>query len=198
MDSDPKNIGSLVSLLDEQINGTETSIVSLQTLARQLVPNEIYDDLSKEQDKTEDETVHADKEAVIKELEKARIELVVSLQQQDFIGSKLEAMIADSESLVNSVMEHCSANERVTGAEEAAFEERMSGYKKAVEDVTLKDLDENLQKSTVALKHLQSDALRAFENILSNHDKASSTEYKHQLTEVINTLNATFESLVKR
>lgn len=188
----------MVSLLDEQINGTETSIVSLQTLARQLVPNEIYDDLSKEQDKTEDETVHADKEAVIKELEKARIELVVSLQQQDFIGSKLEAMIADSELLVNSVMEHCSANERVTGAEEAAFEERMSGYKKAVEDVTLKDLDENLQKSTVALKHLQSDALRAFENILSNHDKALSTEYKHQLTEVINTLNATFESLVKR
>lgn len=195
MEQDPRNLSTLVTLLTEQVSETDEKIASLTSSAKKLVSPEVYEELSK--DKPPQINAKLDEKALIEELEKSRLELITSLQQQDFIGVKLQEMIVDSHLLVATVVDHCNSRERMTESEEANFEERCDAYKTSLEEYTMKDLDDNLQHSATALKYIQSESLRELRSLSTNQAKLLSKEYKTQLDKMIDTLNTTFESLVK-
>lgn len=195
MEQDPGHLPSLVSLLNDLITETDERISALTSSAKKLVLPEIYEELSKE--KLPLEPPELDEDLLIEELEKSRIQLVASLQQQDFIGGKLQEMIADSQLLVRTVVDHCEA--RATGIEneEAVFEERCAGYKSSLEEVTMRDLSENVQTLSLVLEVLQNKSLREFQSISKAHDHLQSEAYKKGLDSTVEVLNTTFEKLVK-
>lgn len=195
MELDPRHLPSLVSLLNDQITELDDRIVTLTASAKKLVSPETYEELSKEKPALEAQEL--DEESLIEELEKNRIQLVASLQQQDFIRGKLQEMIADSQLLVSTVVDQCEARKSETENEEAAFEERCAGYRSSIEDLTINDLKDNVENSSRVLDYLQTESLRKLQGISTAQGTLESEAYKKLLNETINVLNTTFEKLVK-
>lgn len=192
MDVDPRSLSSLVASLNEQITETELKIAALTSSAQRLVTPEVFEELSKEKTPQEDDI---DEDVIIEELQKARTELVVSLEKQDFITTKLQAMIADSQLLVSTVVEHFNARDTVIKSEEALFDERCANYKSKVEEIALKDLTDNAKFSTTALKHLQSDAIQLLQSIAQARSKLLVQDYEEKLTKTVDTLNTMFKEM---
>lgn len=195
MELDPRHLPSLVSLLNDQITELDERIVSLTASAKKLVSPETYEKLSKEKPALEAQEL--DEETLIEELEKNRIQLVSSLQQQDFIRGKLQEMIADSQLLVSTVVDQCEARKSETKNEEAAFEERCAGYRSSIEGLTINDLKDNVKNSFRVLEYLQTESLRKLQGVSTAQGTLESEAYKKLLHETINVLNNTFQKLVK-
>lgn len=195
MEQDPGHLPSLVSLLNDLITETDERISALTSSAKKLVLAEVYEELSRE--KLPLEPPELDEDLLIEELEKSRIQLVASLQQQDFIGGKLQEMIADSQLLVRTVVDHCEGRATAIENEEAAFEERCAGYKSSLEEITMNDLSENVKTLSHVLKILQSKSLREFQSISQAHENLLSDAYRKELNSTVDVLNTTFEKLVK-
>lgn len=190
-----QSLSSLVSSIDTLVAETASQIDVITQATKSLVPLSEYEELIK--DSGAGSAVPFDHEALIIELEKLRLELVMSIQQQNFATTKLQEMIGESQELVQSVQEHYATREENTQAEEAAAKERLKYYEKNVVGPKLQQLDLNLLDFDEKFHKLEVQVTEALRNIQDGRRKALSAEYQESLTTVIGILSDTFNYYVR-
>lgn len=190
--SSPVSLGSLVSLLNTHVESTSKEIESLTKLSKEMVPEDIYNDLIKTDPievKTEDE-----EEEMIREQERIRLLLILALQQQDFISARLQEMVTDSEQVVHTVINNCRYRGNYLKTDEETVEERRRIYRDTLQSYHETSLEENIETTNKALAQLQSMAYEAIRGTLKDFETLESKEYSESLDKVINSLNKTFQT----
>ncbi|KAF6072051.1 hypothetical protein FOB64_000404 [Candida albicans] len=116
-------ISTLVSSLSQNVSDSEEYITKLQSLSKNLVSKDQYEQLSKEADVLTESNNNAndnDEMSIIRKLEEERLSLIMDIQREDFVSSKLIELIDQNQEIIESVKEYLEARESIQ-EEEAAY-----------------------------------------------------------------------------
>lgn len=187
-----RSLGSLSSLLDSQISETVSQIESITLSTKSLVPSTECDKLLKEQAKFTPSGI--DEDVLITELYKSRLELLMDVQKQEFIGDKIQGMINESEELVRSIIEYYESAEESRKMELEASRKRFEHYKIDVLGSKTELLKLNTSSLEESYQKAAENAHEALTAAREGHDKILSPKYKESLDELIDALNISFHS----
>lgn len=189
------SLGSLVSAIDTEIAAASKEIEDLTRLTKELVPQDVYESLTKETPVSGD-TNTVDEDALVQQQEHCRLQLIMQLQKQDFISTRLQEMVFDSEQLVQTVVDHCSCREDYLKTDEDTAQERRRIYRETLDTCHVKTLDANIEDSAQALAELKEMASKALQNIADLNDIIVSEKFTDALDQMIVSLNRSLNRLL--
>lgn len=187
-----RSLGSLSTMLDSQITETNLQIENITKTARSLVPQSEYDKLTKEMAHEEPSTF--DEDNLISELDKARLELLMDVQKQDFLSEKFQELINESEELVRSIIECYEGIEERQQLEIEASNKRVAHY---TDDILAERLGLLKMNSTELQQSYIKVATKVHESLISiqnGHNQLLSKEYQEDLNKTVESLNRNFKS----
>lgn len=190
-----RSLGSLSSLLDSQISETVSQIESITQSTKSLVPSTEYDELLKEQGKFTPPGL--DENVLITELYKARLELLMDVQKQEFMADKIQGMINESEELVRSIIEYYESAGESRKMELEASTKRFEHYKNDVLGSKTELLNSNASSLEESYQKAAKNAHEALTAVRDGHDELLSPKYKESLDDLIDALNISFQSSTK-
>lgn len=185
-------ISSLSSFVESHVAEADSHIEALSQSARLLVPPADFDDFA-----SHGETESSfNEEALIAELEKLRLELVMEIQQQSLITSRLEEIIAESGELVRNVTEYYAEAEARRQNEEQTAREALQFYTETVVGNVTRQLEANVVQVDEALTKLPERVHPTVRSVLESRRTLLSDEYKEQLKSAIAASNKSFNDLM--
>ncbi|SGZ51344.1 CIC11C00000002361 [Sungouiella intermedia] len=189
-----RSLGSLSSLLDSQVTEMGAQIESITKSTKNLVPPSEYDALTKEQAITTPSDF--DQSQLIAELYKARLELLMDIQKQEFFAEKIQAMINESEELVRSIIEYYDTAEQSRKMELKGSKQRFEKFKNDILGEKTNLLSLNSTHHEESYQKAARGAHEALVAIRDGYDELLSKKYKEDLGVLINRLNKSFQSKI--
>jgi len=169
-------------------------IESITKSTKNLVPPSEYDVLIKEQAITTPSDF--DQSQLIAELYKARLELLMDIQKQEFFAEKIQAMINESEELVRSIIEYYDTAEQSRKMELKGSKQRFEKFKNDVLGEKTNLLSLNSTHHEESYQKAARGAHEALVSIRDGYDELLSQKYKEDLGVLINRLNKSFQSKI--
>lgn len=178
---------------------TDGQIKSLKRTAQLLAHGQEVNDTTRLKpmslDQDENET---DEETIIHELEKARLNLVMEIQEENFVSQKLKEMVTESEDLVGGVTRYYNSIQENRLRETQDIQENVKQFS----DTIITNVRDKLRKNISTLQNSQSklyaNAREVLDSIERNGTEALSREYQQELSNVIDVLNEKFNALVEK
>lgn len=194
-----ENIHTLANILHSYVRETDGQIKSLQRTAQLLAHGQEVNDTTRLKptslDQDENET---DEETIIHELEKARLNLVMEIQEENFVSQKLKEMVTESEDLVGGVTRYYNSIQENKLRETQDIQENVKQFS----DTIITNVRDKLRKNISTLQNSQSklyaNAREVLDSIERNGTEALSREYQQELSNVIDVLNEKFNALVEK
>lgn len=193
MDTDTRSFASLSKKLDVQITQTDAHIEALTTAAKRLVSEADYEALSK-QVPTQEAKPFTEADLIV-ELDKARVELLMDVQKQDYISEKLQEMITANDGIVRSVVDYYSDAEETRQWEEGANKARLDHYVDDIVGRRTTVLRENAAELEESYKKLAISAQRTLMAIQEGHEGLLSQQ--KELDEFVSVLNKAYTHIDK-
>lgn len=194
-----ENIHTLANILHSYVRETDGQIKSLQRTAQLLAHGQEVNDTTRLKptslDQDENET---DEETIIHELEKARLNLVMEIQEENFVSQKLKEMVTESEDLVGGVTRYYNSIQENKLRETQDIQENVKQFS----DTIITNVRDKLRTNISTLQNSQSklyaNAREVLDSIERNGTEALSREYQQELSNVIDVLNEKFNALVEK
>lgn len=183
-------LGSLSSFIESHVAETDTHIEALKQTAKALVPPDEYDELAKATTSDSD----FGKDALLVELERLRLELLMEIQQQDYVTLKLKELISESEELVQSVTDYCVDLKTHRANDEQTAKNHLEYYADVVVGGTTKQLQANTHELEEAMSKVPALVRDTLRSIMESRSRLLSEEYRQQLSKAIATLNKSFNA----
>ena len=182
-------ISTLVLSLSQNLNDSEEYITQLQTLSKDLVSKDQYEQLSKESGddliKSNSVANGDDEMAIIRKLEEERLSLIMDIQREDFISSKLIELIDQNHEIIESVKEYLEARESIKEEKAASFKRQLEIL---VSDVVLPisaQLDANMTELLARMKTVARKLVRIQLRAKENPSLLMSENYLKEFNELV-------------
>lgn len=201
-----RKINTLIGSLEGQLQDTSGRVEKLELLSKKLIPeNELSNFLKEYKDfkqggeeggvRKEDQAEEDPEASMIKELEQQRINLVMDIQEQDYIRDKLLELINHNSDMVSSVKEYLENKPQMIKDDYAMINERLKHYihdfvRPSVDGLKLNNMEMNKQLSNV-----ESLLTEVSIKLEYNELVISSPEYRAKLNECIKILNELFKKM---
>lgn len=190
-----RSLGSLSNILDSQISETSTQIEAITKAAKSLVPLPDFEELIKENASSDTSAIN--ESYIISKLHKARLELLMDVQKQDFFAEKMQEMINESEELIRSIIEYYDSSEERQKLETEASSKRFSHYTDEILGEKLELLKLNSSNLEASYNKAAANAHETLTSIQDGQKQLQSKEYQAQLDDLIQTMNQKFSSYTK-
>lgn len=181
-------ITSLVQSLTQLVKDSPDHINRLQTIAASMVPKETFNELCTKQVEDPSEP-QVTEEYVVHLLENQRLDLVMDIQKEDFIGEKLSELIQQNEDIMGSVKEYFARKDTIRREEEDEAAQRYSKYVCDVIEPTHDHLESSLGVFNLAIVKIKQLLLEFGDETKRNDDILLSKEYQTKLNELVKILN---------
>lgn len=183
-------IKSLLLSLSNQLNESNSHIALLESMFREIVPNE--DVLSQipspkvnnENEYNSDQDIGNEK-STIQQLEEERMSLLMDIQKQDFVTAKLNDIVQQNFDIVQSIKEYLIRSNQV-------HQDEIKNNNLILENYTRNILAPNEEKLKINLVDLQVGTKRIQElllNITNSLQQNELYDYREKLNELIRGLN---------
>lgn len=96
---------TITSSLTDRVNESDETIIKINNIVKSLVSEKEFQRLSKHEEPETSETATTDE---IKQLEEQRLQLVMELQKQDYISSKLQELVKENQELLDTIKDYIS------------------------------------------------------------------------------------------
>lgn len=194
-----ENIHTLANILHSYVRETDGQIKSLQRTAQLLAHGQEVNDTTRLKsmslDQDENET---DEETIIHELEKARLNLVMEIQEENFVFQKLKEMVTESEDLVGGVTRYYNSIQENKLRETQDIQDNVKQFS----DTIITNVRDKLRTNISTLQNSQSklyaNVREVLDSIERNGTEALSRESQQELSNVIDVLNENFNALVEK
>ncbi|CAH2351649.1 hypothetical protein CLIB1423_04S02850 [[Candida] railenensis] len=183
-------IKSLLSSLSNQLNESNSHIALLESMSREIVPNEEIlsqipsPKLNDENEYNSDEGIDYEK-STIQRLEEERMSLLMDIQKQDFVTAKLNDIVQQNFEIVQSIKEYLLRSNQI-------HQDEIKNNNLILEKYTHNIIASNEDKLKINLVDLQIGTKRIQElliNITSSLQQNESNDYREKLNELIRGLN---------
>ncbi|QBM86613.1 hypothetical protein METSCH_A12580 [Metschnikowia aff. pulcherrima] len=193
-----ENIHTISSLLHSHVLETDAQIELLQQTAHLLTwGQDVTGAASPTLNDVTCQITLSDDEAVILELEKTRTDLLMEIQEESYISSKLRAMITECEELVGGVTTYYNNIQDSKTREDAAMEEHV----KNLGDSAVKRVGETIRANSstidVSQKNLYAGVKEVLQIIEQDGSHLVGMDTQSQLSEAIDMLNEKYECLTQ-
>lgn len=96
--------------LTDKINESDDAITKINQIVKGLVPEQEHSRLSQDEgEEATTTTTHAkDSDDEMKQLQQQRLQLVMELQKQDYISSKLQELVKENQELLDTIKDYIS------------------------------------------------------------------------------------------
>ena len=206
-------IGDALQVLWGQIEETSTQVKSLDKVAREMKPsmpdeeetkemNEIPEDRTGSEyeqedviDKEQEEKIRIGQEEryIIELLERERIEAVIDMQKQDYIGSVLEELIRKNDEIVNEVTVFFKKDKMEKKELDGVKSEQRQ--RRRTMDSVGKDIDANIAYLHLGMREKEEEVLEAVREIGAKYDTQLIPEYKAKLEDIIKSIKRDYLKL---
>lgn len=181
-------ISTLVLSLSQNVSDSEEYITKLQSLSKNLVSKDQFEQLSKEADVLTESNNNAndnDEMSIIRKLEEERLSLIMDIQREDFVSSKLIELIDQNQEIIESVKEYLEARESIQEEEAAYTKKQLDIFVNDIVLPILAQLNENLTGLLARMKNVARKLLRIQLRAKENPDLAMSENYRKEFTELV-------------
>lgn len=191
-------ISALVQSLTQQLSESSDQVAKLEKIARELVPD--YDKLIAAEALTttnepEEEVILSPEEQdeiIIKKLEQQRLNILMEIQKEDFLSEKLQELIDQNQTILESIKEYLENKDHIHKEEEEQIQRAYDHYVHNKIQPIIDQLDSNLFDLYTGIHKVQSMLDKEFTNRESITNTLESQEYQETLDSTINKLNEIF------
>lgn len=187
------SIRTLASLVNSHVGETEVLVASMLQATNSLaLALELRDVAVKPRLEALDE------EAFILELEKVRLDLAMDVQEQNFITTKLQEMVADCEDLMVGVGQFYRDSGATADADAKATNDEVRGLVEDVIDPTASVLEKSADDLENSLALFHAKANRILGKYQDGLSRLLSEKYQRELDSAINELNDFYQGYESR
>lgn len=191
-------ISTLVQSLTQQLSESTENITKLEKIAKELVPN--YDQLTSTSPPPIEEhsnnevalSQEEQEEILIRQLEQQRLGLIMDIQKQDFLGEKLQELVTQNQTILESIKEYLESRDQMQREEEEQMQLAYDHYVNNSIQPVIDQLDSNLFDLYTGIHKILTKLEKEFTNRESIQNTLESKEYQETLNEVIRKLNEIF------
>lgn len=202
-----KKVNALTGKLEDQLQDITTRVEKLELLSKKLIPdNELSQFLKeykevKNKPKETGENGIDDTEldsAMIRYLEKQRIDLVMDIQGQDYIRDKLMELIGHNSDMVSSVKEYLENKPQMIKDDYTMINERINHYVQDFVKPTVGNLKVNNLEMKRQVSYIETIIHDLNKKLQENHLIMLSSDYETKINECIKRLNELFTEVSKK
>lgn len=202
-----KKVNALTGKLEYQLQDITTRVEKLELLSKKLIPdNELSQFLKeykevKNKPKETGENGIDDTEldsAMIRYLEKQRIDLVMDIQGQDYIRDKLMELIGHNSDMVSSVKEYLENKPQMIKDDYTMINERINHYVQDFVKPTVGNLKVNNLEMKRQVSYIETIIHDLNKKLQENHLIMLSSDYETKINECIKRLNELFTEVSKK
>lgn len=190
-------IGNLVESLTSQLTDSAEHISKLQRIALELVKLSDYDVLSNNQQEVTLDEIETDQQ-IIQRLEDERLQLVMELQRQDYVSTKVVELMDQNRDIIDSVKDFLTARDkdgRYADDEENADDsnlKRVELYINHIVKPTETQLRSNIDDLDSSINQVN-DLITLFTTRSSEATaQLESPEYKEKVSTLVGSLNKVY------
>ncbi|GEQ66394.1 hypothetical protein JCM33374_g57 [Metschnikowia sp. JCM 33374] len=203
------NLHTLASIVHSHVCETDAHIRSLQRSARLLSHGQYVDDPTKlehgkktqykEEARLEDKPGDEINEKMfIQELEKIRLNLVMDIQEENYVSQKLTEMVGECEELVGGVTTYYTSIQENKLRDTRALEDHVRIFNDSVVSSVKDTLRTNISRIQASQSSLYTNAREVLGTIEHDVAQSSSTGVQQDLSKAIDLLNLKFNALVEK
>ncbi|OBA24506.1 hypothetical protein METBIDRAFT_10642 [Metschnikowia bicuspidata var. bicuspidata NRRL YB-4993] len=186
------SIQKLSTILHSQICEADAQIKSLEQNVQLLSRGQVVSDTTE----LEDDIPSDDEDIFIYELEKSRLQLVMDIQEENYISQKLKEMVGECETLMSSVKRYYNSFHK------SRLQETLGYEVKEFDGTALEQIKNLLRVNTSRLEASQSalynNAMKVLEVIESEETHLLAPKSQEALLKVIQQLNKKFNDLTEK
>lgn len=184
-------IAGLVQSVAAQLNDSAEHVQKLQSLASNLVPKSEFECLCQPPppDQPQQAPEFDEEQLLIIQLERNRIDLIMSLQRQEFVSEKLSELIHQNQDMLDTIQEYLETKDSIRQEEEEAADKRFATYVDDTLQTTENKLNESLREMNAGINKVANLIPEYIENIEDNTKILVSSEYQLKVNALVNNLN---------